>query len=81
MKATVAKISESGKSACIMVQTSQFSFERKPAYIPNMGYEPKQELELPDNLVMKPWMTKNELGELVERTTKTGIPLMILATA
>ncbi len=81
MKATVAKITPSGKSACVMVQTSEFSFERKPAYIPNNGYEPKQELEIPNNHVLKPWITKNELGELVQRVTKEGIPLMILTTA
>ncbi len=70
MKAIVAKISESGKSACVMLQTSEFSMERIPVYIPNKGYQPKQEIAIPDNLRVVDW---------TGRATKDGIPLKTLS--
>lgn len=69
MKAIVAKISESGKSACVMLRTSEFSMQRTPVYIPNNGYEVKQEIELPNNLKIVDW---------ADRTTKDGVPLKTL---
>ncbi len=70
MKAIVAKISESGKSVCVMLQTSPFSMERIPVYIPNDGYAVKQELTIPDNLKIIDWS---------DRHTKDGIPLKTLS--
>ena len=72
MKAIVAKISESKKSVCVMLQTSPFSMERTPVYIPNHGYVEKQEIDIPDNLKIINWG---------DRTTTTCIPLKTLALA
>jgi len=70
MKATVAKISESGKSACVMLQDNPFSMDRIPVYIPNNKYTVKQEIEIPDNLFVVTWG---------DRTTEEGIPLKTLS--
>lgn len=72
MKAFVAKISESGKSACVMLRTSKFSMELTPVYIPNDNYKVKQEVEIPDDLKVINWG---------DRTTKEGIPLKTLVLA
>lgn len=70
MKAIVAKISESGKSACVMVQTSPFSMNRTPVYIPNLDYKKGQILELPANTQIVDW---------VGRATKDGVALKTVA--
>lgn len=78
MKAFVAKLSESGKSACVMLRTSPFSLELIPVYIPNqnvktgLSYEVGEEIEIPDNLKIVNWG---------DRTTKNGIPLKTLTLA
>lgn len=78
MKAIVAKVSESGKSACVMLRTSPFSLELTPVYIPNEDdkgnklYQPKQVIDIPDDLKVINWG---------DRTTKTGIPLKTLTLA
>lgn len=65
------------KSALLMVQTSEFSYEKSPVYIPRtavVGKEPGDEIEVPDNLDIVPFMDY-ETGE--PRTTKTGETLMV----
>lgn len=69
MNGIVAKISESGKTACIMVQTSPFSMERTPVYIPNNNYKVKDAVAIPEGLKIADW---------TGRATKDGIPLKTL---
>jgi hypothetical protein len=69
MNGIVAKISESGKTAVVMVKTSPFSMNRTPVYIPNQNYKPKQELQLPQDAKIVDW---------VGHSTKDGIPLKTL---
>lgn len=70
MVAIVAKISTSGKSACVMLKTSKHSMESIPVYVTNFGYAPKQELEFSDDLKIVDWK---------DHATKDGIPLKTLS--
>lgn len=70
MKITIAKISTSGKSACGMIKTSEFSMMLEPVYIPNMDYVKGQVIEVPDTLKIVEWG---------DRKTKDGKPLKTLA--
>ena len=71
MKAIVAKLSASGKSACVMLTTSEHSMNRIPVYVVNTSnYQPKQVIDFPDTLKVVPW---------TGHTTKDGIQLMTLS--
>lgn len=66
MTSTVVKISESGKSALIMVQTNPFSMNRTPVYIPNNNYKLQDVVVLPEGVQIVDWEG---------HATKDGIPL------
>lgn len=55
MEAIVAKISESKKSACVMLKTSEFSMQSIPVYIPNKGYNKGDKITIPDHLKVVDW--------------------------
>lgn len=70
MKITIAKISTSGKTACGMIRTCEWSMNAQPVYIPNNGYAKGDVIEVPDDVRIIEW---------VGHATKDGIPLMTLS--
>jgi len=69
--ATFYRITESGKSALILLRKNAFSFEQVPVYVPAKpceGMEQGDEFEIPEGYTIVPML--NEDG--TNRTTKDG---------